>query len=74
VTDSRSDMFDGLTEAQRSALLNLLGRMGGSNVKVRVVEEFDGQINAPVALEVPDGARFLISADGTVTEYPREVE
>lgn len=69
---SDQNPLDGATQAQADAVLNLLATMGSSQVKLRSVVEFDGQIGAPIALEVVGGTRFLIDADGNVTEYPHE--
>lgn len=66
------DILEGATTAQADAVLKLLSTMGSSQIRVRSVVEFDGQVGAPVALEVVGGVRFLIDADGSVTEYPRD--
>lgn len=70
--DDMADVLRLLTAVQESTLLGLIRSMPDARVRIRVLTEFEGQINVPVMLEIVGGTRFMIDAEGSISEYRRE--
>lgn len=72
MTADLTAFFQGIPDVQRIALRALLVGIGQLSVIVRRVEEFDGQEDDDIGVEVEDGRRFAVRADGEVRTYPSE--